>query len=217
MKILASLSAADPLALGLAARRLREAGVDGFHLDLADGRFVPWLSGGLELVAALAATEMLPLSVHLMMEDPEPWIAPLGRSGADRVAVHLEAIRYPWRLRTAALRSDLEFGIAINPATPVAALEPVLDCADFVSLLTTEPDLGGERFLPGMLQKVAEARRLLGARVGLEVDGGLDARWLHDVALAGADSAVVGRELTLAEDPAAAFRMLSTAALGGAA
>ncbi|HVD00110.1 MAG TPA: ribulose-phosphate 3-epimerase [Candidatus Dormibacteraeota bacterium] len=217
MKILASLTAADPLALGEAARRLRQAGVDGFHVDFGDGRFVPWLGGSLELVQALANAERLPIEVHLMMEEPEAWISPLAAAGASRVLVHLEVVRYPWRLRTIAIHHGLNLGFAVNPVTPVAALEPIAGCADFVSLLTSEPDLASEHFLPGSTDRISLARRLLGLSLEVEVDGGLSAGSLHETALAGADVAVVGRELTLAENPAASLRMLSTAAVGGAA
>ena len=217
MRILASLTAADPLAVGEAARRLQQAGVDGLHVDIGDGRFVPWLGGSLELVAALVGSQGLAVAVHLMVEDPERWLRPLAEAGAGRVAVHLEAERYPWRLRTEALRHGLFFGLALNPATPVGALEPLPGCADFVSLLTTEPDADGERFLPGMLEKIAAARQLLGPRVEIEVDGGLDAEWLQRCAAAGADVAVVGRELTRAENATVALRRLTAAGLGGVA
>jgi ribulose-phosphate 3-epimerase len=214
MKILASLTAADPLAVGEAARRLRQAGVDGFHVDLGDGRFVPWLGGSVELVKALAAAEPLPVSVHLMVEDPEPLLRLLAAAGAVRIGVHLEAVRYPWRLRSQLRRSGAQLGLVLNPMTPLEALEPLAGCADFVSLLTSEPDLDGERFLPGMPARIAAARALLGPTIELEVDGGIDRGAVHSVALAGADVAVVGRELTLSERPAEVVRALAAAALG---
>lgn len=217
MKILASLTAADPLAIGVAARRLSLAGADGFHVDFGDGRFIPWWGGSLELVQALVRSERIPVEVHLMVDDPERWLEPLAAAGARQVVVHLEAVRYPWRIRTVAVRSGLRLGFAINPATPVAALEPVVECADFLALLTSEPDLDSEHFLPGSVARVASARRLLGPQVELEVDGGMTTGSLHECCLAGADVAVVGRELTRAEDPAASLRMLAGAAVGGAA
>jgi ribulose-phosphate 3-epimerase len=217
VKILASLSAADPLALGAAASRLSQAGVAGFHVDFGDGRFVPWVGGSLELVRALADAERLPVEVHLMMGEPEAWIGPVAAAGASRVVVHLEAIRYPWRLRTLAVHAGLKLGFAINPATPLVTLEPVVRCADYVSLLTSEPDLASEHFLPGSTERIAAARRLLGPDLELEVDGGIRAGSIHECSLAGADVAVVGRDLTRAENAAASLRLLTGAAVGGAA
>ena len=209
MRILASVTGADPLALGAAAARLAEAGADGIHEDLGDGRFTPWLGGSVELVEALAGLGRLPVSVHLMVESPEALFERVAAGGPARVAVHLEAVPYPWRMRALARRRGVRLGFAVNPSTPLAFLEGYGPAADYVSLLTTEPDEAGERMLPGLLERVRAARALLPPAVELEVDGGVDAASARLLAGAGVDFAVVGRQITAAPEWSQAVRALA--------
>lgn len=195
MKIFASLSPADPLYLAATISRLETAGLDGLHIDFADGRFTPALEGGLDMLRAVRSATRLPIAVHLMLVEPERWIGPVQAAGADRVSVHIEASPYPWRLRAIARRRNIEFGLAINPTTPLGVLESVAEVPDFVSLLTTEPDDLGEFFLPGMLPRIAAARRSLPESVEIEIDGGVT-REVCKTAIAGGVGAVVaGRAL----------------------
>ena len=217
MRIAASLTAADPLRLGDAAGRLAAAGVDALHVDFGDGRFVPWLGGGVEMVAALAEPKTLPVEVHLMLEEPERYVPLLAAAGAAAVVVHVEAVRYPWRLREMARSLGLRFGLAINPATPIAFLDSLRDCAGHFSLLTTEPDGAGERMLPSTLPRLRAAAALLGHGAEIEVDGGVDPANSAELCAAGATRVVVGRALTEAPDPRAVVALLrSHAATVGA-
>ena len=207
MKVHASLSGADPLRVGDALDRLLAAGVDGIHVDLCDGVFAPGLAGGVPLVAAVARRSPAPVWAHLMVAEPEPLVVELAAAGAAGVTVHVEATRYPARLAVLAGRLGLRLGFAVNPATPLAWLESEAYRAPVVSLLTTEPDGAGERLLPGMVERVAAARRLLGGAVELEVDGGVDAAVaarLRGVA----DRLVVGRMLLGAGDLRSALAAL---------
>jgi len=200
MRLLASIRPLDPLELGAGCERLLETGVDGLHVDLADGVFAPELTVGPEVVRALAARTAALLDVHLMVAGPEPYVRAVAEAGATRVAFHLEAAPYPWRLASLARSLGLQVGVALNPATAVAALEPVAAAVDFVNLLTTELDLAGERLLPGATERVAAARRLLPPEVWIQVDGGVEADNAAGLVAAGADELVVGRALAGAAD-----------------
>lgn len=210
----ASLTAADPAALGAAAERLAAAGADGLHLDIADGTFVPIITFGPALVRAIR--ERLPaavLDVHLMVEQPEALLDELAAAGATRVAFHVEATRYPWRVVTIARRAGIpNVGIALNPATPLDTLAAVVSRVDFVNVLTTEPDVAGERLLDGMQDRVRAARKRLGAGARILVDGGVTAANLATMVRAGASEVVVGREITGAADWGAAVERLRVVA-----
>jgi ribulose-phosphate 3-epimerase len=210
-RILASVRSVDPLALGACCDRLLDAGADGLHVDLCDGVFVPELTLGPEVVRALAARVGPVLDVHLMVARPEDYLRVLADAGATRVSFHLEASPYPWRLASLARTLGLEVGIALNPVTPVAALEPVARTADFVNLLTTEVDFAGERLLLGSVERVAAARALLPPEVGVEVDGGVDAASASALVRAGADELVVGRAISCGDDWRAAVAGLRRA------
>jgi ribulose-phosphate 3-epimerase len=211
-QLLASLSAAPAGALADAAARLLTAGVDGLHLDLADGHFVPYLAFPPALVADLRGRfpEAI-LDVHLMVEEPEAYWEELARAGASRVTFHAEATRYPWRTVTLAHRAGLaEVGVALNPMTPFEALESVRGRIAVVDLLTTEPDLAGEQLLPGSVARVRRLRELLpGERI--QVDGGVTEESAAALAEAGADELVVGRAITGADDWHAAVERLRAA------
>jgi ribulose-phosphate 3-epimerase len=213
VRILASLSAADPAALGEAAERLAHAGVDGIHLDIADGHFVPWLSVGPATARALRAR--LPatfLDVHLMVENPEAYLDQLALGEGTRVTFHVEATRYPRRAITVGRRAGIaSIGPALNPATPLTALDSVLDCIDFASLLSTEPDVDGERFIGRTVDRVRALRGDLRPDVALVVDGGVDDTLLPIVRDAGASDVVVGRAITGTDDWAAAVARLREA------
>lgn len=210
--ILASLRSADPLAYGGVVERLRSAGIGAVHVDVADGRFVPYMTGSTDLAAAVSAAHpQLRVDVHLMTEAPEERIRDLAGSQVDRVAFHLEAERYPWRAMSLARQLGLEVGVAVNPATALVALDGVAGSADYVIILTTDPDFAGEPLLPGMVTRIRSARDLLGPSVPIVVDGGVSAETASDFITAGADRLVVGRAILEASDWSAAVSRLEAA------
>jgi len=199
-RILASIRSVHPLHIGGGCRRLLDAGVDGLHVDIADGVFVPELTFGPHVVVALLERRTAPIDVHLMVTRPEQYLPELAKAGAARVSFHLEAEPYPWRVCSLARSLGMEVGVAVNPATPLAVLKPVVSAVDFVNVLTTEIDFAGEQLLPGSADRVAAARNLLPTRVRLEVDGGVNSGNAAALVDAGADELVVGRAITGADD-----------------
>ncbi len=208
MRIAVSLTSADPLRVGDAAKIAIAANADAIHVDLGDGRFVPWLGGSVELVRAVANLGRLPAEAHLMLDDPERYIPDLAEAGASSVLVHVEAIRYPWRVRALVHGHGMRFGIAINPATPISALETIAACADFTTLLSTEVDCVGEMLLPGTFDRVRRARSLIGPDRDLEIDGGVNVDNAAQLAAAGVNRLVAGRAILQASNPAASMQRL---------
>ncbi len=211
-RLFASLTSADQSELGAAAAALLAAGVDGLHFDLADGVFVPDLTFGTRVVHDVQRRVGGLIDVHLMVQDPERWVPALQAPTASRVAFHLEATRYPWRLLALLRRHGFEAGVALNPATPLDALDDLGAAVDFVALLTTEPDEAGEALLPGSIGRVSEARRRLPGRTRLQVDGGVDRQNIGALVRAGAQDLVVGRSIVRQADWDAAVAELRAAA-----
>lgn len=212
VRIYGSIRSVDPVELGASAERLIEAGVDGIHVDVADGVFVPELTFGPAVARALVARTGAVVEVHLMVVEPERYLRELAEAGVARVSFHVEATRYPWRVCSLARSLGLVAGIAANPATPVAALADVAGAADFVNLLTTEPDFAGEQLLPGSEQRVASMTAELPPGRRLEVDGGVDVTTAAALVTAGAEDVVVGRAVTGSESWEQAVQSLRAAA-----
>ena len=199
MRIWASITSIDLGELVDVGARLQEAGVHGIHVDVSDGVFAPEITFGHRVVQALTSRLSLPVEAHLMVSDPERQIAPLVDAGAARVAFHLEATRYPWRV--AGMTADLGVlaGVAVNPATPLDQLSHLSEGVSFVNVLTTEPDTRGERLLPRMADRVRQVVGLA-APTAVQVDGGMGPESLAAMAAAGASDVVVGRALVAAAD-----------------
>jgi ribulose-phosphate 3-epimerase len=214
LTIFGSITGAEPTALGEAALRLLNAGVDGLHIDIADGVFVPYLTFGPSVVAALRRMTAAILDVHLMVSEPERLIESVADSGATRISFHLEATRYPWRVTSLIRRAGVQAGVALNPITSSSGVEALADTISFVNLLTTDPDVAGERLLPRMPERVAAVRGMLPEGKPIEVDGGIDADNIKRLSAAGATQFVVGRAICQSLDWTATVVSLRRATQG---
>ena len=213
VKIAPSILSADFAALGDDIERVEGGGADQLHVDVMDGRFVPNLTIGPVVVAAIRKRTRLPLDVHLMIVEPERYIPEFVAAGADMVTVHAEAC--PHLSRTLAQIRELgaKAGAALNPSTPPDALRYVLDDLDLVLVMSVNPGFGGQAFIPGAHRKIREVKALLGDRpVEVSVDGGVKADLARSLVQDGATTLVAGSAIFGAADPAAAVRALRDAA-----
>ena len=189
--------------------RLVEEAADWIHLDLMDGHFVPNLSFGPPVVAALRPHTAHYLDCHLMVANPEALLPALAEAGAGGVTMHVEALDDPGRALRAVADLGMAPGLALRPGTPLQAVLPHLDAVDLVLPMTVEPGFGGQAFDDGVLPKIAAARDAIGRAsrpVALQVDGGVNAATLPRCLDAGADVFVVGTAIFGADDPAAAAK-----------
>jgi ribulose-phosphate 3-epimerase len=215
VKIAPSIASADQSRLGWAVETATRAGADLIHLDLEDGVFLPNITFGPATVRALRPYSNLPFDVHVELANPEPYLAELARAGADVLSVQVEACPYLFRTLRQIRSLGVTPGIAFNAGTPLHALSHVLDEVEVVHLMTADPDLEGQPFLPAMLAKIREASRMVAGRpIEIEVDGGINAQNAHQVVEAGATVLVVGRAVWRAEDPAQAVAQLRAIAAG---
>ncbi len=202
-----SIIASDLLHLDQVVATCEAEGADWLHVDVMDGRFVPNITVGPLVVAALRRASRLPLDVHLMIEEPERYLEDFAKAGANHLTVHVETC--PQLEDTLELIKSLgcRAGVTLNPATPVSKIETVLPMADLVLVLSVNPGFSGQEFMPETISKVVEVRKKLdglGSRAFLEVDGGISAETLPVMKAAGADCFVSGQALFHHRDGAAA-------------
>jgi ribulose-phosphate 3-epimerase len=212
-KIAPSILSADFAQLGAEVDRVADA-CDLLHVDVMDGHFVPNLTIGPPVVASLRARTDLFLDCHLMVTQPAVLLADFAAAGADRCIVHIE-LGDPRPLFDEIRRLEMGVGLVLNPGTPLEAVVEHLDEIDLLLFMSVNPGWGGQAFIPEVLDKLAQARRLVDARgldVELEIDGGINVDTAPRAAAAGADILVAGSAVFRAPDPAAAARAIRAAA-----
>jgi ribulose-phosphate 3-epimerase len=212
-----SLISADFTHLADAVAAVERGGADLLHLDVMDGRFVPNITFGPAVVRAIGKIARVPLDVHLMLQDPDRYIEAFVDAGAARISVHQEVLPHLHRTVHFIKSFGVKAGVAINPSTPVAALEAIAADLDHLLVMSVNPGFSGQTFIPSSESKVRAARELLvrvGSRAPIEIDGGIDPSNAARVVAAGAEILVVGQAIFGAGDAERGTRELRSAVAG---
>ena len=206
-----SLLSANFLRLGDECRMLNESEADWFHLDVMDGRFVPNISFGLPVIAAIRKATTKVCDVHLMIEEPGKYAEDFRKAGADILSVHIEACPHLHRNIQQIKALGMKAGVAINPHTPIEALIDVLADIDMVCMMSVNPGFGGQKFIPRTLDKVRVLKRMIresNLNVLIEIDGGVTLENAGEIMAAGADVLVAGNTVFGSSDPVATIAAL---------
>ena len=217
ISIAPSILSADLWQLGNEVGRMEKAGADWLHVDIMDGHFVPNLSFGPALVRSLSGKTTLPLDVHLMVENPIPFLEPFTKAGADLLTVHAEANGNLSDVLAQIHRLGVKAGVSIKPQTDPQVIAPVLDQIDLILIMSVHPGFGGQSFLPDSPQRIEQVRKLIQScnrPIWLEVDGGINVQTAPLVVQAGANALVAGNAIFSAEDPVLALNQIRQAVSG---
>lgn len=210
-EIAPSILSADFARLAEEIRAIEEGGATVLHVDVMDGHFVPNITIGLPVVKSLRKATGMTIDTHLMISEPGRYAVDFVKAGADMVSVHVEADVHLQRTLTAIREAGAKAGIAINPATPLVALEEALPFADFVLLMSVNPGFGGQKFVPTSMDKLRRLKRMIIERdldVRIEIDGGVDANNIAEICDAGAEIVVAGSAVFGGGEPTKAVRNL---------
>jgi ribulose-phosphate 3-epimerase len=220
VEILPSILAADFARLGVEIAPLEAAGCRMLHVDVMDGHFVPNFTLGPPVVASLRKVTRMTLDLHLMIADPERYAPIFIEAGADQILVHQEACVHLDRTLRMIQSEGARAGVVINPATPVAMLDDVLDIVDYVLVMSVNPGFGGQKFIHNSLHKVRQLvarKKERGLHFPIEIDGGVDAENVADVVDAGVEWVVAGTSVFHSVNPRAAFEELRSLAQNASA
>ncbi len=211
IKIAPSILAADFTRLGEEIKMVEKAGADYIHVDVMDGNFVPNISIGQPVVAAIRKITGLPLDVHLMINDPDRYLESFADAGADIICIHQEACLHLDRSVSRIRELGKKAAVSLNPATDTDTLKYVMDKLDMVLIMSVNPGFGGQEFIEASLTKIAEIRLMadrLNPGLDIEVDGGITTDNIGKIVSAGANVIVAGSSIYRAEDPALAMRKM---------
>jgi len=204
MKLIApSILSADGGRLGAEIAAVEKAGADWIHLDVMDGHFVPNITMGPAIIAALRKVTGLPFDVHLMIKDPDHYVESFAAAGADYITVHVEATDHLHRTVELIKKTGKKAGISLNPATSLCSVEEILPDIDLLLIMAVNPGFGGQKFIQSSLAKIKRASAMivkLSPKTLLEVDGGVNLQNIGSIAQAGADVLVAGAAVFGADD-----------------
>jgi ribulose-phosphate 3-epimerase len=210
-----SILSADFSCLGEEVTSVEKAGADWIHVDVMDGHFVPNITMGPLVVEAVRRSTSLPVDVHLMIENPDAYISDFARAGADYISVQVEVCRHLHRTIDLINENGAKPGAVLNPATPLSAITYVLKDLEFVLIMTVNPGFGGQKFIPGSLDKIQHLRSLIDEQeldLLIQVDGGINAGTIGEVSAAGADCFVAGSAIFKTDDYAQTIATLRSRA-----